>query len=182
MTVTILIFVAAMISAEVVADSSVDNVYNSCYMDTDDPDRLTKNEMPRSLDLPQWCMVMRHDVAACISRKLHIEDDGSAASRGNVLLTIYERTKNSTILKHVKLYHYGCVYNNWYNFIEDDSCYQTMLSDCVLGSSSCYYVPCEQTKGRTYKTLAKSHELVDSGAIQRNDLIVGILIISMCAA
>lgn len=56
--------------------------------------------------------------------QIPIEDDGSVASRGNVLLRAYELTANATILTHVKLYHYGCVYNNWYNYAEDDICFQ----------------------------------------------------------
>ncbi|KIH60961.1 hypothetical protein ANCDUO_08769 [Ancylostoma duodenale] len=56
--------------------------------------------------------------------RIKIEDDGSLASRGNVLLTVYERTGNVTILIHVKLYHYACVYNNWYSYAEDKACYE----------------------------------------------------------
>ncbi|KAK6060639.1 hypothetical protein COOONC_01707 [Cooperia oncophora] len=52
--------------------------------------RSCKGKVPfpkRGTDLPAWCTSMRIDVGSCMSKKLKIDDNGSIASRGNVLLS-----------------------------------------------------------------------------------------------
>ncbi|XGW29239.1 hypothetical protein V3C99_008782 [Haemonchus contortus] len=95
----------------------------------------------KGTDLPNWCRTMRIDVGSCLSEKLNIQDNGSIASRGNVLLKAFQRNPDANVLKDVKLYHYGCLYNSWSDFI-DDHCFQTMIIDCVNGNKSCYYNAC----------------------------------------
>ncbi|RCN31655.1 hypothetical protein ANCCAN_22554 [Ancylostoma caninum] len=107
--------------------SEILKTYDYCYASTEAVNSLAGNATPTVSQLPDWCKAMRHDVAPCIAEAIKIEDDGSLASRGNVLLTVYERTGNATILIHVKLYYYACVYNNWYSFAENKPCYNAPI-------------------------------------------------------
>ncbi|EYC34283.1 hypothetical protein Y032_0001g337 [Ancylostoma ceylanicum] len=175
-----------LLVAFVMSDASFQDilkVYDHCYADAEALNSLTGNATPTLIQLPEWCMAMRHDVAPCLAEAIQIEDDGSVASRGNVLLSAYERTGNTTILTHVKLYHYGCVYNNWYSYAEDEPCYQNMLSECVFGSSSCYYMPCEMNKENSYKALGQWHREPTSASVREYDyLITSVLVMSLFTA
>ncbi|KAL6739305.1 hypothetical protein Aduo_012776 [Ancylostoma duodenale] len=162
-----------LLAAFVMMDASETlKAYDHCYASTEALKSLTGDATPTVSQLPDWCKAMRHDVAPCIAEAIKIEDDGSLASRGNVLLTVYERTGNVTILIHVKLYHYACVYNNWYSYAEDKACYESMLSDCVFGSKSCYYMPCEMQKENSFKTLGKWQGEHTSESIRGYDYLI----------
>ncbi|CAJ0602450.1 unnamed protein product [Cylicocyclus nassatus] len=133
-------------------------LYAYCYSNAEDMASLKRGETPTPEKLPEWCITMRNDVAPCIIEKFPMTDDGSIASRGNVLLTFYKIAKDERILTHVKLYHYGCLYNSWHNYLADDECYKQMLSQCVRGNQSCYYVPCGggDEKHKVYKVLSSA--------------------------
>ncbi|KAK6049322.1 hypothetical protein COOONC_13173 [Cooperia oncophora] len=95
--------------------NSTDKEYRSCKGPLSFPKKGT--------DLPDWCKSMRIDVGSCMSKKLKIDDNGSIASRGNVLLSALKQDPDPELLKDVKLYHYGCLYNNWRDFLDQD-CYK----------------------------------------------------------
>ncbi|PIO68176.1 hypothetical protein TELCIR_10051 [Teladorsagia circumcincta] len=121
-------------------NDSASGAYRSCKGKLEYPKRGT--------DLPRWCQKMRIDVGSCVSKKLKISDNGSIASRGNVLLSAFKQNPNSELLTDVKLYHYGCLYNNWRDYF-DQNCYKRMVQDCVDGNKSCYYDACPGHKSKT---------------------------------
>lgn len=67
--------------------------------------------------------------------QLNIEDNGSVSSRGNVLLTAYEMSGDKRLLVDVKLYHYGCVYNNWRDLL-DEACFKLVIRTSL--QTSCW--------------------------------------------
>ncbi|VDL70589.1 unnamed protein product [Nippostrongylus brasiliensis] len=84
-------------------------------------------QLPTSAQLPEWCQKMRFEVADCIVARLGFEDDdGSVSLRGRVLLETYKRSGDDDLYTDLKLYHYGCVYNSWHNFV-DDKCFKKQL-------------------------------------------------------
>ncbi|KAK6057872.1 hypothetical protein COOONC_04568 [Cooperia oncophora] len=122
-------------------DNPPDKGYRSCKGTVSIPKSGT--------GLSGWCKSMRIVVGSCMSKKvswhslheadhlikcsyenfisvnvqLKIDDDGSVASRGNVLLSAFKQDPNPELLTDVKLYHYGCLYNNWRDFSDQD-CYK----------------------------------------------------------
>uniref|UniRef100_A0A0K0D007 Secreted protein n=1 Tax=Angiostrongylus cantonensis TaxID=6313 RepID=A0A0K0D007_ANGCA len=118
--VVLLILLLTLVRAR---NNEILSVYKSCRASEKTVPTSGNSTFPSSSQLPEWCLTMRHDVAPCIAEKLLVEDDGSISSRGNVLLHAYEQSEDDEIKKDVKLYHYGCLYNSWHNFI-DENCYK----------------------------------------------------------
>ncbi|KAK5965944.1 hypothetical protein GCK32_005015 [Trichostrongylus colubriformis] len=136
MAVIFIIGLSLLIAVNTEEDATNDT-YKKCKGKLADP--------KQGLDLPKWCTNMRIDVGSCMSKQLKIKDDGSIASRGNVLLQALKQYPDVELLKDVKLYHYGCLYNNWRDYFEDD-CFRSMVKECVYGEKSCYYRACPGLK------------------------------------
>ncbi|EYC34282.1 hypothetical protein Y032_0001g337 [Ancylostoma ceylanicum] len=59
-----------LLVAFVMSDASFQDilkVYDHCYADAEALNSLTGNATPTLIQLPEWCMAMRHDVAPCLA-------------------------------------------------------------------------------------------------------------------